>query len=51
MIIYGKSIKHKTIKKIVIIILILFLSCILLSCTKKFNPTTSILKQIFLNKK
>ena len=51
MIIYGKPIKHKTLKKIIIVILILLLSVILLSCTKKLEPTTSILKHVFIKKK
>jgi hypothetical protein len=51
MIIYGKPIKQKTLKKTIIIILILLLSVILLSCTKKLDPTTSILKHVFMKKK
>lgn len=51
MIIYGKPIKDKIFKRTIIIILILLLSVILLSCTKKLDPTTSILKHIFMKQK
>tara|TARA_R110002074_G_scaffold352615_2_gene524061 strand:+ start:96 stop:257 length:162 start_codon:yes stop_codon:yes gene_type:complete len=51
MIIFGKAIKHKTLKRVITIILILFVGFIALSCSKiEFDPKTSLFKYIIKNK-
>ena len=51
MIIFGKAIRHKTLKRVITIILILFVGFIALSCSKiEFDPKTSIFKYIIKNK-
>jgi ATP/ADP translocase len=48
MIIYGKALRHKTLKRVITIILILFIGFIALSCSKiEFDPTTFTIKKIF----
>jgi len=51
MMFYGKAIRHKTLKRVIIIILILFVGFIALSCSKiEFDPKTSLFKYIIKNK-
>jgi len=48
MIIYGKALRHKTLKRVITIILILFIGFIALSCSKiEIDPKTWTIKKIF----
>jgi hypothetical protein len=52
MMFYGKAIRHKTLKRVIIIILILFVGFIALSCSKiEFDPKTFTIKKIFTSNK
>tara|TARA_R110002051_G_scaffold324670_1_gene423040 strand:- start:927 stop:1091 length:165 start_codon:yes stop_codon:yes gene_type:complete len=53
MIIYGKAIRHKMFKRIIVVIFIIILSLVALSCGKDFNfdPKTSTLKYLFKKNK
>jgi len=55
MIIYGKALRHKTLKRVITIILILFIGFIallFLGCSKvEFDPTTFTIKKIFTTNK
>ena len=51
MIIYGKGIRHKTLKRVITIILILFIGFIALSCSKmEYDPKTSLFRYILKDK-
>jgi len=51
MIIYGKAIRHKMFKRIIVVIFIIILSLVALSCSKvEFDPKTSLFKHVFMKK-